>query len=317
MQEQPTPVELEQFTRNSLGHAYFAAMLHVHSLNGLIRDILAGAIPSKFGNEPRMLVFASELERLRIGASQPDPTEKDGEKLLHEIASSRASMRTFASLIATVQAVMTTLRNILLDENATDIELRRAIVTAENTLHAELEPTFPPSEPLSDDVISRCYYPVDTPVEQLQEGDIVFTPKRTIKAKTPELTEPAPKTPAPDQVFPSRGALKVGGIWRTWGSAETIFTTEQPTDGEITKVIAAGAKVLRPYGEMGVTMMRMHYAINQFRSMCAYEQSMGTNKDGKVTERLHLGRAQGLGVAAETLTCPSWVLPAIKLKPNG
>ncbi len=297
MQEQP-PVDLEKY-KDAPGLT--AAILHIQSMNQLVQDMLVGAYPHRHSREPRTLVSTQELDRVRLAASQPMPHQADGQKLLAEISRGRAAARTFASLVSTVQAALSTIQNVLLDPEANDITLRQTLVAVENSLHAELEPTFPPDEPLSDTVISRCYYPVEADYASLQDGDVLFVPGKN-DGKAPE---------------PSRGGLRIAGIWRTWVGTQPLFQVEQPSEADITKEIVGGAKVMRPYGETGVTMMRMHYAISQFRSMSAYEQSMGMSKSGKnVTERLHLGRAQGLGTAAETLTCPTWALPAIKLKPK-
>ncbi len=259
------------------GLAYAHSMLYAGDLKRLVRMLGDGAVPSPHGAEPRSLVYRRELDALLAEAGRGALPFEAAEALGAEVGELRKVGRRVASgraALLRVRADLTEIQQLAPEQQAVAIGTLCELVTT------ELADAVAPSVDRSEQALTDGYYPVsEKDPGRLLIGDIVFSV--TKRAIVHEVTQEVPDR-----------------------ADSTYLETLRMLAAELTATPPTTV-VLRPVGRQATLALRLRAVSARLQALAGIEEKLAT----RYPKEAHLGRAQGLNVAYELLTGPSWTLP--------
>lgn len=263
-----------------LGACYLAVSLHAGHLHSLLRRLKIFAQPHPHGNTPRILVYQEEFDAVMMAAGNGNdfisPALREAERLNQEIQVLMASRKEADSARAALQRIAEDLRGALESH-----ELIRA-----------------------SEVLEAAGVAHDLACTELRRrpevGSLYPSESELGSAYMPIVVEEFAQLRNGDVIFEPLAKM-------------VIYQHGNPRDAEIAAPAPeeflkkmVGHVCLRPMGAQAVLSLRWRQTVQRLKIMAEAETKLG--------KPIQVGRAQGMRMAHEWLSLPSWTLPPIRLK---
>ncbi len=262
---------------------YLAVSLFASNLVSLIRTVKDASHPHPHGNEPRVLVFANEFNALVEACPSAfiQPAIEESMRISAEVRSmQRARKEADSARSALVRIAADLTRAVEAPELTRTMEISNTALAMRDLAQTELKAKNDPLQSAPTDAeLAASYYPVTlaTP-DSVRLGDVLFEPKHS-------------------QVLYQHG-----------GPREAV-SLEVGAANVVEQLKKGGVVIMRPFGSQAVLALRMRSVQGWLKNLAAMEKQYAKSKGKKGS--VHLGRTEGLSLACEMLTSPSWALPAV------